>query len=73
MEKIKITAPEEYPKTWGKELWIANSSKYCGKKLIIEKGKKCSAIHYHKKGTKHSISKAENFRWTYMKTAKKQP
>ena len=39
--------PEEHPKGWGKELWIANNEKYCGKKLILNKGKKCS-VHFHK-------------------------
>jgi mannose-6-phosphate isomerase-like protein (cupin superfamily) len=38
---------EEHIKGWGKELWIANNSLYCGKKLILNKGKKCS-IHFHK-------------------------
>ncbi len=35
------------PKGWGRELWIANDEKYCGKILEISKGKKCS-LHYHK-------------------------
>ncbi len=39
--------PEEHPKGWGKELWIANSPLYCGKKMILREGKKCS-VHYHK-------------------------
>lgn len=34
-------------KSWGYELWIANSSDYCGKLLFIEKDKGCS-WHYHK-------------------------
>lgn len=38
---------EEHLKGWGKEIWIANSPLYCGKKLILNKNKKCS-IHYHK-------------------------
>ncbi len=38
--------PEEHPKGWGKEMWIANT-KYCGKKMWLFKGKKCS-VHYHK-------------------------
>ena len=37
----------EVPKGWGKELWIANTPLYCGKKLILHKGKQCS-LHYHK-------------------------
>jgi mannose-6-phosphate isomerase-like protein (cupin superfamily) len=34
------------PKGWGREVWIANSSLYCGKILEIKKGKRCS-LHYH--------------------------
>lgn len=34
-------------KVWGHEEWIVNK-KYCGKKLILKKGFRCS-IHYHKK------------------------
>jgi mannose-6-phosphate isomerase-like protein (cupin superfamily) len=33
-------------KGWGWEEWLWNSSKYCGKKLFIEKDKQCS-FHYH--------------------------
>jgi len=35
------------PKVWGEEYWIANSDKYCGKKLVLKKGFRCS-IHHHK-------------------------
>lgn len=35
------------PKGWGWEEWIANSPLYCGKRLFVWKGKKCS-WHYHK-------------------------
>ena len=38
---------EEHVKGWGKEIWIVNSDLYCGKKLILSNGKRCS-IHYHK-------------------------
>jgi mannose-6-phosphate isomerase-like protein (cupin superfamily) len=38
---------DEKNKEWGKEIWMANNEKYCGKKLILEKGKRCS-FHYHK-------------------------
>ncbi len=34
-------------KVWGEEIWMANTEKYCGKKLILRKGKRCS-MHYHK-------------------------
>ena len=35
-----------YPKVWGEEHWIVNKE-YCGKKLILKQGYRCS-IHYHK-------------------------
>ncbi len=40
--KIKIVN-----KLWGKEYWIHNDEKYCGKKLVLNKGKRCS-LHHHK-------------------------
>ncbi len=33
-------------KVWGSEEWIANYD-YCGKKLVLNQGFRCS-IHYHK-------------------------
>ncbi len=36
----------EVPKVWGKEIWIVNRD-YCGKKLVLNKGFRCS-MHYHK-------------------------
>ena len=35
------------PKGWGREVWIANNARYCGKILEIKKGKRCS-LHFHK-------------------------
>ena len=35
------------PKGWGREVWIANGDRYCGKILEIRKGKKCS-LHFNK-------------------------
>lgn len=37
---------KEVEKVWGKEIWIVNRD-YCGKKLILKKGFRCS-MHYHK-------------------------
>jgi len=34
-------------KVWGYEIWVVNSTKYCGKRLILNKGWRCS-LHYHK-------------------------
>ncbi len=41
-EELKVV-----PKVWGKEIWIANNDKYCGKLLIINPGYRAS-LHYHK-------------------------
>ena len=41
-----MEAIEEYPKGWGKELWIVNTKGYCGKILEFNKDKRCS-FHYH--------------------------
>jgi mannose-6-phosphate isomerase-like protein (cupin superfamily) len=38
---------EIVPKGWGREVWIANNDRYCGKILEIRKGKRCS-LHFHK-------------------------
>jgi quercetin dioxygenase-like cupin family protein len=42
-----ITKPQEHKKAWGKELWIVNDGKYCGKILCLDEGYRCS-YHYHK-------------------------
>lgn len=34
-------------KVWGHEEWIVNNEKYCGKKLVVKKGFRCS-MHQHK-------------------------
>ncbi len=34
------------PKAWGHEEWIVNRD-YCGKKLVLRKGFRCS-LHHHK-------------------------
>jgi quercetin dioxygenase-like cupin family protein len=43
--------PEQFcavvPKVWGREEWIVNNEKYCGKKLIFNQGFRLS-LHYHK-------------------------
>ena len=44
-----MTEPNEipiYPKEWGAEHWIVNRE-YCGKKLVLKKGYRCS-VHRHK-------------------------
>ena len=42
----KMTQHKEVEKVWGKEIWIVNRD-YCGKKLVLNKGFRCS-MHYHK-------------------------
>ena len=37
---------EIHPKVWGEEHWIVNKE-YCGKKLVLKRGFRCS-IHWHK-------------------------
>lgn len=37
---------EVHPKVWGEEHWIVNKE-YCGKKLVLREGYRCS-IHWHK-------------------------
>jgi mannose-6-phosphate isomerase-like protein (cupin superfamily) len=37
---------EVHPKVWGEEHWIVNAS-YCGKKLVLRQGYRCS-VHYHR-------------------------
>lgn len=34
-------------KVWGHEEWIVNNDKYCGKKLFLKKGFRCS-MHQHR-------------------------
>lgn len=37
----------KHDKTWGYELWVCNSEKYCGKLLHFNAGKSLS-FHYHR-------------------------
>jgi mannose-6-phosphate isomerase-like protein (cupin superfamily) len=37
---------EIHPKVWGEEHWIVNTS-YCGKKLVLRQGYRCS-VHHHR-------------------------
>jgi mannose-6-phosphate isomerase-like protein (cupin superfamily) len=39
-------SPEIHAKAWGRELWIRNGDKYCGKILQFDSGAKFS-VHYH--------------------------
>ena len=43
----EVYRPEIHEKVWGREEWICNNEKYCGKKLVLKKGYRCS-IHHHK-------------------------
>jgi len=45
--KILEQAPtHKVPKVWGEEHWIVNQE-YCGKKMVLRKGYRCS-LHFHK-------------------------
>jgi len=46
VNKVNSIYIETHPRGWGKELWIENSDKYCGKLLVLIKGKR-SSLHYH--------------------------
>ena len=47
MDYINIRKPlQEVKKGWGKEIWLANNNKYCGKILKFNAGSKFS-MHYH--------------------------
>jgi quercetin dioxygenase-like cupin family protein len=50
---ITLTKPVEHNKGWGKEIWIVNNAKYCGKLLVFNKGARFS-LHMH-------FSKEESF------------
>jgi mannose-6-phosphate isomerase-like protein (cupin superfamily) len=48
MDKNPIRKPVHVePKGWGREIWIANNDRYCGKILEIKRGRRCS-LHFHK-------------------------
>jgi mannose-6-phosphate isomerase-like protein (cupin superfamily) len=49
------------PKGWGREIWIANNSRYCGKVLEIAKGKRCS-LHFHKLKTESFFLRSGHLR-----------
>ena len=38
---------KEVEKSWGYELWIVNTSLYCGKELMVRRGKWSSNGNYH--------------------------
>jgi len=44
---MELSEVKRVKKEWGEEIWMANTNLYCGKKLILKKGKRCS-FHYHK-------------------------
>ena len=47
MKNIGPTKPiHRQQKGWGYEIWIHNTTEYCGKILVVYAGKKCS-LHHH--------------------------
>lgn len=55
-------------KSWGREIWIANSELYCGKILEISKGERCS-LHYHSKKTESLYLRSGRLRVRVKKSA----
>ena len=55
---------ETVNKSWGRELWIHNDERYCGKILEIDKGARFS-MHFHKLKTEtwYVISGKLKFEW----------
>ena len=47
---LKRNKNKIFQKSWGSELWFANTDQYCGKRLIVESDKWSSKgnFHYHK-------------------------
>jgi len=44
---VKVKQLENFvEKVWGHEEWIVNNHKYCGKKLVLKAGHRCS-MHQH--------------------------
>ena len=56
------------PKGWGREVWIANNNKYCGKILEIKKGKRCS-LHFHKLKTESFYLRSGHLRLRVKESA----
>lgn len=49
MAKIEKTESGKHfvkQRGWGYEVWVENCNEYCGKVLVLKKGKKCS-MHFH--------------------------
>lgn len=44
-----MTKSEIHEKVWGREEWLTNTDKYCGKKLYLTKGYQCSLHHHENK------------------------
>ena len=53
---MEIKRPKYQKKVWGKEEHIVNNDKYCGKKLHLKEGFRCS-IHSHPKEETFYIEK----------------
>ena len=46
LEKRIDQTRSQHEKKWGSEDWIINNDKYCGKRLLLNRGYQCS-VHYH--------------------------
>jgi mannose-6-phosphate isomerase-like protein (cupin superfamily) len=64
-EQIHFLKSEVHPKAWGREIWIVNNEKYCGKILQFNKDSKFS-MHYHLKKTETWYVTKGRFMLTYF-------
>lgn len=48
-------------KEWGREEWIVNNDKYCGKKLILNTGFRCSMHHHQLKDETFYVASGKVF------------
>ena len=53
-----------HQKGWGHEVWIVNNPSYCGKILVVKKGKRCS-LHFHKEKTETMFVNKGQIEMTY--------
>lgn len=69
---VKIQTPKRVKKSWGYELWIHNSSQYCGKLLVFPKSDSNFSMHFHQeKDESWYIQQGSfSFFWIDTKTGK---
>lgn len=70
---VRIKHPKKVIKVWGYELWIHNTSEYCGKLLVFEKAGNHFSMHYHikKKETWYVQEGKFRFDWIDVENGKR--